>query len=695
MQAFVVEREIGGRNLRLETGKLAKQAHGAALVQLGETTVLTAAVGSTARPGGDFFPLTVDYREKTYAAGKFPGGYKKREGPPSTKEILTMRLTDRPIRPLFPDGYFNEVQVMSTVLSADKDNDPDILAMIGASAALHVSPLPFLGPIGAVRVGRVDKQLVAMPSYAQIETGDLDLVVAGTDESVCMIEGFGNEVPELDMIDAIRFAHEQIRIIIAMQKELRAKAGLGPVEIPSPPDDSLYKKLHAQFYDEITAAKRTVGKLTRAAAVDAVKEKAVKAFVSVEPGVEPNGQQVDTAFHDLERRVVRDLILSGVRPDGRPANELRPLYSEVRLLPRTHGSSLFQRGETQSLTVATLGGPLDEQKVDALHDDYSKRFMLDYNMPPYAVGECRPIRGPGRREIGHGALAERSLEAVLPGKDRFPYTIRLVSEIIESNGSSSMATVCAGTLCLMDSGVPIKDPVAGISIGLVAEGDRHVLLTDIIGDEDHFGDMDFKVAGTQRGITGIQLDLKISGISEQIVRDALHQAHAARIQILRHMLLTLSRPRKELSPFAPRLLRTKIASDKIGALIGPGGKNIRALEEQTKSKIAIDDDGTVTITGTDAAKVEEAFAYVEAIGEDVKVGKIYKGRVNSVTDFGAFVEIVPGRDGLCHISELDHGYVSKVSDVCKVGDVLEVQVISIDAHDRVKLSRKVLLKKGS
>jgi polyribonucleotide nucleotidyltransferase len=694
VQPNVVERQIGAQTLRIETGKLAKQAHGAVFVRLGDTTVLTAVVEAPARAGVDFFPLTVDYREKMYAAGKFPGGYKKREGPPSTKEILTMRLTDRPIRPLFPKGYGNEIQIMTSVLSADRDNDPDVLSIIGASAALHVSPVPFLGPIGAVRIGRVNKQLIALPTYLQLEEGDLDLVVAGTQDAVCMIEGFGKELPENEMADAIKFAHEQIRTIVAMQRELRTQVGLGEVHLPPPPDDALYQRIREKYYEEVKAAKQTPGKLARAAAVESVRDKVVQEFVSTDPMGEPTLEHVESAFYWVERQAVRDLILSGVRPDDRPTNAVRSLYSEAGVLPRTHGSALFQRGETQALVIATLGGPLDEQKVDGLHDDYSKRFMLDYNMPPFAVGECRPIRGPGRREIGHGALAERSLEPVLPSPDRFPYTLRLVSEILESNGSSSMASVCAGTLCLMDAGVPIKDPVAGVSIGLVKEDDRHVLLTDIMGDEDHFGDMDFKIAGTQRGITGIQLDLKIPGISEDLIRETLQQARAARIQILRHMLSTLPRPRKELSPFAPRLMRLKIAPDKIGALIGPGGKNIRALEEQTRTKVAIEDDGTVTITGAEAAKVEEAFSLVEAIGEDVKVGKIYKGRVCSVTDFGAFVEIVPGREGLCHISELDHGYVSRVTDICKVGDVIDVQVISIDAHDRVKLSRKVLLKKN-
>ena len=691
MQAVSVECEIGGEVFKLETGRLAKQAHGAVLVQYGGTVVLTATVGGSPRGGGDFFPLTVDYRERTYAAGKFPGGFKKREGPPTMKEILTMRLTDRPIRPLFPEGYFNEVQIMTTVLSSDRQNDADMLSIAGASAALYVSPLPFLGPIAAVRLGRVEGKFVVLPTVAELEESDLDLVVAGTDEAVCMIEGFARELPEDDMEEAIRYAHGEIRKLVALQRELREKAGLPTPVAPEPADHALFDKMKEEFFEPVKAAKRTEGKQARAAAVEEVFTKVREKYAPAEGKEGPTPDEIGAALHTLEGAVVRNLILSGTRPDGRAADELRDLDSDVGLLPRTHGSALFQRGETQALMIATLGSPSDEQRVDGLADEYSKKFMLDYNFPPFSVGECRPIRGPGRREIGHGALAERSLKPVVPGPEKFPYTIRLVSEILESNGSSSMATVCAGTLCMMDAGVPIKDPVAGISIGLVKEGGNHVLLTDILGDEDHFGDMDFKIAGTQRGITGIQLDLKISGIDEGIIHKTLAQARSARIEILKHLLRTLNRPRKEISEYAPCLLTTRVNPEKIGMVIGPGGKHIRALQEETQSEISIQDDGTVTIASLDRANAEMAKDRIEAISQDVQVGKIYRGKVTAIKDFGAFVEIVPGRDGLCHISELDNGYVNKVGDVCAMGDILDVKVIAIDDHDRVKLSRKAVL----
>lgn len=693
MQAIFVEREVGGKLLRIETGKLAKQADGAVVVQYGGTVLLTAVVSGPPRGGGDFFPLTVDYRERTYAAGKFPGGFKKREGPPSTKEILTMRLTDRPIRPLFPKGYYDEVQIMTTVLSSDRENDSDVLSIIGASAALTVSKLPFLGPIAAVRLGLVNDQFIVLPTFQELAESELDLVVAGNDEAVCMIEGFAKEVPEPKMCDAILACEREIRTIIEMQRELREKVGLGPVELPEPPDETLSNTIAERYFEAMKQAKLTEGKQARAQAVDEVVARIKEEFVAKEAGAEPTEEQVDEAVYRLQKKAVRALILSGTRPDGRKSDEIRDLYSEVNVLPRTHGSSLFQRGETQSLTVATLGSPADEQKVEGLEEPYSKKFMLDYNFPPFSVGECRPIRGPGRREIGHGALAERSLQPVIPPTEKFPYTIRLVSEILESNGSSSMATVCAGTLCLMDAGVPIKDPVAGISIGLVKEGNDYTLLTDIMGDEDHYGDMDFKVAGTQNGITGIQLDLKIAGITEQIIRETLQRARKARIHILKSMLTTLKRPNKQISQYAPCLLSIKINPEKIGAVIGPGGKNIRALQEATQTDINIEDDGTVTVAGLTREGAEEARNRIEAMTQDVTVGRIYKGKVLSITDYGAFIEIVPGRDGLCHISELDHGYVNKVTDICKVGDEMQVQVIGIDDHDRVKLSRKSVMAK--
>ncbi len=696
MQPIRVELQLGDRSFILETGKLAKQAHGAVVVRHGDTVVLVAAVEGPAVAGRDFFPLTVDYREKTYAAGKFPGGFIKREGRPTIKEILTARLCDRPIRPLFPANYFNEVQIQAIVLSADKDNDPDVLAMIGASASLHVSHIPFLQPTGAIRVGRVKGQLIVMPTQSQLDESDLDLIVAGTRSAVTMIEGFGREIREDDMAEAIMFAHQHMIPIIDKIEELRTAAGLPAKEpYPEAPLNPLKEIFYQRFADEFRVRKMTPSKQERAEKIKEMQERLAAEFLAVPEGQSAplyTAEQVNAAFSALEERVVRDMILDGVRIDGRTAKQLRPIHCEVGLLPRTHGSALFQRGETQALVTTTLGTVSDEQRVEGLTEEYSKKFMLDYNFPPFSVGECRPIRGPGRREIGHGMLAERSLQSVLPPPEKFPYTIRLVSEILESNGSSSMATVCGGTMALMDAGVPISNPVAGISIGLVKEPGRYVLLTDIMGDEDHFGDMDFKVAGTQRGITGIQLDLKIDGISEEIIRGTLTQAREARLEIMRTMLRTLLQPRGEISRMAPRLLTLKINPEKIGLLIGPGGKTIRAIQEETGAKLDVEDDGTVFISHHEAAGAEAAKLRVEALTEEIKIGKVYTGRVTSVKEFGAFIEILPGRDGLCHISELDDKYVDRVEEVCKVGDLVQVKVIAIDDQDRVKLSRKALLR---
>jgi polyribonucleotide nucleotidyltransferase len=693
VQVSRVERPFGTHSLILETGKIAKQAHGAVVVRYGDTVTLTAAVEGDVIPGRDFFPLTVDYREKTYAAGKFPGGFIKREGRPTTKEILTSRLIDRPIRPLFPPGYINEVQIMASTLSADRENDADVLCLIGASAALHVSQIPFLGPTGAVRVGRIGGELVLMPTHTQLEESDLDLVVSGTRDAVTMIEGFAREMPEEQMLEAILFCHKHIATVVEMIEELREKAGLGPKEAPpAAAPNPLIEEFHKRFSDEFRKRKLTEGKAERAAAIKELRGRIVQEYLPEDGEAKYEPEQVAAAFAHLEERVVRDLILEGKRIDGRGLKQLRPITCEVAVLPRTHGSAIFQRGETQALVTTVLGTSSDEQRVDGIQDEYSKKFMLDYNFPPFSVGECRPIRGPGRREIGHGALAERSLKAVIPGPDKFPYTVRVVSDIMESNGSSSMASVCGGTLSLMDAGVPITNPVAGISIGLVKEGGRFSLLTDIMGDEDHFGDMDFKIAGTGRGITGIQLDLKIDGIDEAIIRGTMEQAREARREILRAMLSTLRAPRDKISDRAPRLLTVRINPEKIGLLIGPGGKTIKGIQEATGAKIDIEDDGTVYISHMDAAGAEAAKLKVEALTEEVRVGKVYEGKVTSVKDFGAFIEILPGRDGLCHISELDDKFVGKVEDVCRVGDVLKVKVIAIDEHDRVKLSRKVLLR---
>lgn len=693
MQASRVERSLGGDTLSIETGKLAKQAHGAVVVRFGDTVTLVTAVEGEADAGRDFFPLVVDYREKTYAAGKFPGGFIKREGRPTTKEILTSRLIDRPIRPLFPAGYYREVQVMGAVLSADKENDPDILSMIGSSAALHISHIPFLRPTASVRVGRINNELVVMPTHSQMEESELDLIISGTRDAITMIEGFAREMSEENMLQAILFGHKHIQDIVDMIEELRKTAGLAAKPAyEAGPVNPLIQIFQQKFSKEFSERKQTSGKHNRSDQIKELREKIFNEYVPESGESEYTPEQASRAFEALEERVVRDLILEGKRIDGRNPKQLRAISCEVGVLPRTHGSAIFQRGETQAMVTTTLGTTSDEQRIDGLAEEYSKKFMLDYNFPPFSVGECRPIRGPGRREIGHGALAERSLKAVIPPPDKFPYTIRVVSDIFESNGSSSMASVCGGTLSLMDAGVPISDPVAGISIGLVKEKDRFVLLTDIMGDEDHFGDMDFKVAGTGRGVTGIQLDLKIDGINEEIIRATLDQAREARREILKSMLMTLRQPRTAISSFAPRLITVRINPEKIGLLIGPGGKTIKGIQESTGAKLDIDDDGTVFISHIDSAGAEAARMKVEALTEEVRVGKVYEGRVTSVKDFGAFIEILPGRDGLCHISELDDKYVDKVDNVCKVGDIMQVKVIAIDDQDRVKLSRKALLR---
>ena len=688
-----VEKQIGANKLVIETGQLAKQAAGSCLVQYGETTVLCAVTTGPPRPGIDFFPLTCDYRERYAAAGKFPGGFIKREGRPTTKEILTARLMDRPIRPLFPEGFHDEVQVQAIVVSSDRQNDADVLAMNGATAALGLSPLPFQGPLASVRLGRIDGRFVPFPTHDELEESELDLIVSGNRDAVLMIEGFARELPEDTMAEAILEAHRFIREIIDLQEELFQKVDVEKAAYEAPEDDGLFERLLNSYYEPFKAAKQTPGKQARAEACQKLKEQAL-AEVIPDPEAPDAVDPVRFAkvWHDLEQKVVRDLILAGTRPDGRDAKTLRPIECYVDVLPRVHGSAIFQRGETQALVTVTLGTSRDEQRVDGLMEEYSKKFMLDYNFPPFSVGECRPIRGPGRREIGHGALAERSVKPVVPDPETFPYTIRVVSDILESNGSSSMASVCGATLGLMAAGVPITNPVAGISIGLVKESDEQwTLLTDIIGDEDHFGDMDFKVAGTQNGVTGIQLDLKIRGISEEIIRATLVQAREARIEILRAMLTTIPRPRGGIAASAPRLVRLSINPDKIGALIGPGGKTIRALQDETGTTIEVEDDGTVTIAAFDDQSASDAQRRIEALTESVQVGKIYEGRVTGIKDFGAFVEIVPGKDGMCHISELADDYVRSVADICKVGDIMPVKVIAIDEQDRVKLSRRAAL----
>jgi polyribonucleotide nucleotidyltransferase len=679
----------------METGMLAKQAAGSCTVQYGDTVTLSAVATGPPRPGIDFFPLNCDYRERHAAAGKFPGGFLKREGRPTTKETLTARLIDRPIRPMFAKGFNDEVQILSFVLSSDRQADGDVLAMNGSCAALGLSPVPFLGPLAAVRLGLVDGQFVPFPTHDELEVSELDLIISGNKDAVLMIEGFARELPEDRMVEAIAEAHRIVRELCDLQLELIDKAGVTKAAYVPPPSDGLYDRLRETYYDRLRTAKQTEGKQARAEAVGQLKQQALAELIADAAEGAPAIESLGAAWHDLEQRVVRDLILSGVRADGRDNKTLRPIHCEVDVLPRVHGSALFQRGETQALATVTLGTGRDEQRVDGLFEEYSKRFMLDYNFPPFSVGEVRPIRGPGRREIGHGMLAERSVNPVLPEHDDFPYTIRVISDILESNGSSSMASVCAATLSLMAAGVPITNPVAGISTGLVQEGGKWVLLTDIIGDEDHFGDMDFKIAGTQNGITGIQLDLKTEGISEEIVRATVAQSRLARIEILRSMLSTIARPRPNTAESAPRLVRTHIDPEKIGLLIGPGGKTIRGIQEDEGVTIDVEEDGQVTIAGADEKSVKRALGRIEAMTASVQVGRIYEGTVTSVKDFGAFVEILPGKDGLCHISELADEYVSSVGDVCRVGDTMMVKVIAVDEHDRVKLSRRAAMREAA
>jgi len=673
---------------------MAKQADGAALVRYGDTVVLVTAVSQKSQDDVGFFPLTVDYREKTYAAGKFPGGFIKREGRPSTKEILTMRLIDRPLRPLFPEHYNSEVQIMAVVLSADKLNDPDILAMVGASAALTLSSIPFSGPVAAARVGRVHGEFVINPTHADLDLSDLDMVVAGTESAVMMVESSGKELTEDEMLAAIQFAHRAIKEIVQLQKRLAAQFPK-PKQVVTPPKDAaeLLQTIKQKAYAQLKEKCQVVGKKARSKAMGEICDAVVKDLCKGRP-TDPVEARVRAILDELEGEAVRELILAGKRCDGRGLNEVRPITCEVGVLPRTHGSALFTRGETQALVVATLGTASDEQIVDGLKEEYTKKFMLHYNFPPFCTGEVKAYRGPSRREIGHGSLAERALEAVLPAEKDFAYTIRVVSDILESNGSSSMATVCGGTLCLMDAGVPIRDPVAGIAMGLVKSGDQIQIITDIIGGEDYFGDMDFKVAGTQRGVTALQMDIKIGGIDAEIIRLAFAEARRARLEILKKMLAVLDKPRPEISAYAPKLLQIKINPDKIGMVIGSGGKTINKIQDDTGARIEIEDDGTVTISSSTPGAAEKALDIIEKMTEEVQVGKTYLGKVTSIKEFGAFVEILPGRDGLCHISELSDQYVKRAEDVCHIGQEMLVKVISVDAQNRVKLSRKAALKES-
>jgi polyribonucleotide nucleotidyltransferase len=692
--------QVGTKAITLESGKLAKQADGAVTVQLGETIVIVAAVAATkAKEGQDFFPLTVDYRERAAAAGKFPGGYFKREGRPTEKEILTCRLTDRPIRPLFPKGWYNEVQVQTVLLSTDGENDPDILSIIGASAALTVSDIPWAGPLGAVRVARVNGQFVANPTHAEQAESDLDLVYVGNATDVVMFEGSAKEISEADFNAALKFGQECCQPLIAAQKELQTKAGKKKREITVNivPEDIL-KEAKSLAGDRMVPALLTPGKLAREAACKAIQNEVGAKLVAKHGAEKITEFVIDNAFYYLQKEAVRALILDEKkRLDGRGADQIRPISGEVGILPRAHGSALFCRGETQAVTLATLGTTEDSQEFDAYTGgDTQKQFILHYNFPNFSVGETGRISGPGRREIGHGALAERSIEPMVPLKE-FPYAIRVTSEIMESNGSTSMASVCGGTLALMDAGVPLIRPVAGISVGICTDHDdedkitRHQLLTDIIGWEDAFCDMDCKIAGTEKGITGFQLDLKLRGLPHAIMAEALEKARVARLFILGEMAKVIATPRAELSKYAPRILTLKVNPEKIGALIGPGGKNIKRIVEESGCEINIEDDGTVKIYSVSAEGMQVAREAIEGMAAEAEVGKIYRGKVVTIKEFGAFVEFLPGQDGLCHVSELSNTRVRQVEDVVKLGDEVWVKCLGVDEKGRVKLSRKAAM----
>ncbi|OFW24312.1 MAG: polyribonucleotide nucleotidyltransferase [Acidobacteria bacterium RIFCSPLOWO2_02_FULL_59_13] len=685
--------ELGKHSLSIETGRLAKQANGSVYVRYGDTVVLvTACSNLDPREGGNFLPLTVDYREYTYAAGKIPGGFYKREGRPTEKEILTSRLIDRPVRPLFPDGYRCETQVIAMVLSADSENNPDVISIVGASAALYLSEIPFYKPIGAVRVGLVDGQLVINPTYTEQRNSLLNIVVVGTEEAIVMVEAAAQEVSEETVNDAIQFGHAAVKRIIGMLKDLNSRQSITKRTVePKVIDPAFVAGIEAQWRERLAEALDTSRhwKLESERMVDALRKELIASYPPEETQKAKDAAQV---FELIEERIFReDLLQRRHRPDRRAFDEIRAISCEVGMLPRTHGSALFTRGETQALVTATLGTSEDVQRLDALEGEGEKRFMVHYNFPPFSVGEVAFLRGPGRREIGHGALAERAMLNMIPDEDVFPYTIRVVSDILESNGSSSMATVCGATLALMDAGVPIKAPVAGIAMGLVKEGDQYAILTDIAGAEDHYGDMDFKVAGTNRGITALQMDIKIGGITPAIMSEALEQARKARLAILEKMLATLAEPRTAISPYAPRIFTMKISTDKIRDVIGPGGKMIRSIIEQTGVKIDVEDDGTINIASSDEAAAKKAIQMVQDLTAVAELGKIYLGKVVRLVEFGAFVEIFPGTDGLLHISEVAEHRIRNIRDELKEGDQVLVKVILIEGN-KVKLSRKAVLR---
>jgi len=691
-----IETQFAGRSLTLETGRLAKQAAGSAVVRFGDTMVLAAVTVSPNISTLPFFPLTVEYREKTYAAGKIPGGFLKREGRPSDKEILASRLIDRSIRPLFPEGFKNEVQVFVTVLSADQENDADILGVVAASTALSLSPVPWNGPLGAVRVGRVEGNWILNPTFQQLEFSTIDLVVSGSADSIVMVEGGSLEVSEAEILEALKVAQKGIRDTIGLERQLMDKAGSKPKKMEwtkAEVDSELQGRAQNAAEEAMAQAINAADKATRSAGVKGVKDQALSTLLAEYP---ERGREISNHLEDIEYRVMRKQVLErGERVDGRDLDTIRPISIETGVLPRTHGSALFTRGQTQALVSVTLGTTDDEQRIDSIDvaGETTKSFMLHYNFPPYSTGEVKMIRGTSRREIGHGALAERALQPLLPQYEDFPYTLRVVSEVLESNGSSSMATVCGGSLALMDAGVPMKASCAGVAMGLIKEGDKVAILTDILGSEDHLGDMDFKVAGTERGITSIQMDIKIEGLDLRIMEQALEKARKGRLHILKEMAKALPGPRTELSKYAPRIFTMQIKPDKIGDVIGPKGKTIRGIQDATGAKISIEDSGVVTISAVGGEAGEKARAMVAAITTEPEVGRTYEGPVKSTTAFGAFVEILPGVEGLLHISELQHGRTEKTEDVVKKGDIVQVKLLEVDERGRMKLSRKALLPK--
>ena len=684
-------KQIDGREIFIETGRIARQADGSVLVGEEGTTVLVTAVSSEAVSDRGFFPLFVEYREKFYAAGKIPGGFFKREGRPSERETLGARQIDRPIRPLFPEGFMSEVQVACTVLSSDKQHQADTLGIIGASLSLNMSNIPFDTVVSGVRVGMKDGEFILNPTFDQVEEGELELVIAGSDEAIIMVEGQAEELSEEKIIEALDFGHAKIKELNAFQRELLAECEIPEKRtfVVAEVDQDLQQRLRHDFLQEVDQRCRVKGKHNRDKALSEVKTQALEKYNDEFPESE---KVIKNILHDLEREAVRKMILEEkVRTDGRAYDEVRNIDCEIAVLPRTHGSALFTRGETQSLVVTTLGTSQDEQRVDALSGESWKKYMLHYNFPPYSVGEVGFFRGPGRREIGHGALAERAIRPVIPADEDFPYTIRVVSDIMESNGSSSMATVCGASLALMDAGVPVKKAVAGVAMGMIMEDGKYAILTDILGLEDHLGDMDFKVTGTREGVTGFQMDVKISGISKEVMVEALEQAKRARIQILDIMNKTIEKAKDDISPFAPKIHQIKVPVDKIREIIGPGGKMIRHIQDTSGAKIDIEDDGTVTIAAIDMESHDKAMALIDEITAEPEVGKVYMGRVRSVVQFGAFLEIMPGRDGLLHISEIDINRVERVEDVLNVGDEIEVKVVNVDRDGKIRLSRKVLL----